>query len=142
MKTKLAVLIITPLIFFGCAKPEPNVKDYSNPLPKNQQEKEFLFRENSADCKLFSYYMVSGKEEPYQSYSVPYPQQSGSFTLRDTTTGDRYTGTYRSTGNFATGFANGAALGAAIKRSRQKDEYQQLAYDYCMIRYGWRKTKQ
>jgi len=137
-KTIIGFSILFFIFLTGCAKPEPSVKDYSNSLAKTQKEREFFFRENSQECKLYSHYMASGRS-PSPTYTVPYPQQSGSFTLRDTTTGDRYSGTYRSTENFSTGFANGAALGSAIKRSQREDEYRELAFDYCMTKYGWRK---
>jgi len=130
------ICISSAIILVGCTTPEPNMTQYTHSKISNTAEKEQRFSEDNLQCKIFSYQAVPDNSKPH-TYTPP--TQSGSFTMRNTYTGQEYQGTYSNTGNFGSGFSSGLAQGMAIRKSREQEQLKQKAWEYCMLQAGWHK---
>ncbi len=144
MRTITKVIVATGAIglLVGCGTQpnlNQNVNTYVNSKIKNENTKQQKFKEDSLRCELYANNSVS---QPNRTYNyVPDNSRSGDFSMRNTATGERYSGSYSSNsgGGFSRGLANGSAFGSSIADNMRVKDMTEKAWKYCMMSAGWRE---
>lgn len=94
------------------------------------------YKKDDGYCTSVSYGTVP---MPNIIYNKNYVDRSkyGNFNLTNNQTGQTYSGTYRSSGGFASAFNEAYAKSRANAARREAKEAREKIWESCMYRFGW-----